>query len=320
MEAKSWWRDRVVGGMMAYWIYQFVGNLSPNELAERPLYQRVLENRDDATAVLADYMEQDDREREGKRWSFYRDLGTTRLIVMDARTGRRLDPGERKIVDDDEWDWIVEHATEDEFDHLVLGTSDPYLLSRTFHNLESWNEKVCDGAWGGTAARWAEKMRQALDFDHWAAFEDSFLRLTRLIEEVASGARGPAPASIGVLSGDVHHAYLAEIGFRRGTGVESVVYQAVCSPYRNALDARERRAIELARTRPIEELTLKLARSVGVTDPGIRWRFAEGPFYDNQVATLELDGRSASMKLHKVPRDPDGRDERLELLFERTIS
>jgi len=320
MEAKSWWRDRVIGGMVSYWIYQFIGNLSPSELAELPLYQRVLENRDDAGPVLREFMEQDDQEREGKRWSFYRDLGTTRLIVMDARTGRCLDPGERKIIDDDEWDWIAERATEGEFDHVLFGTSDPYLLSRTFHNLEAWNEKVCDGAWGETAARWGEKMRQEVDFDHWAAFEDSFLRLTRLLEDIGSGKGRRPPASIGVLSGDVHHAYLAEVAFRRGTGVESVVYQGVCSPYRNALDNRERRAIELARTRPIEELTLKLARSVGVTDPGIRWRFAEGPYYDNQVATLELDGRSSTMKLHKVPRDPDGRDERLELLFERKIS
>jgi hypothetical protein len=320
MERKPWWRERVVGGMTAYWIYQFIGNLSPNELAERRLYQQVLLERDDAGPALREYMEQDDREREGKRWSFYRDLGTMRMIVIDVRTGRCLDPGERKIVDDDEWDWIAERATEGEFDHLLLGASDPYLLSRSFHNLESWNEKVCDGAWGRTAAGWGEQMRQGLDFDHWAAFEDSFLRLTRLIADVGSGGSRAAPASIGVLSGDVHHAYLAEVGFRRDAGVESVVYQAVCSPYRNALNTRERRAIDLARTRVIEELTLKLARSVGVRDPGIRWRFAEGPFYDNQVATLKLDGRSAALKLEKVPRDPDGEDERIELLFERQIS
>ena len=55
-------------------------------------------------------------------------------------------------------------------------------------------------------------------------------------------------------------------------------------------------------------------------DPGIRWRFCEGPFFDNQVATLSLDGRSARMKLEKVPRDPEGRDERLECVFERTLS
>ena len=163
-------------------------------------------------------------------------------------------------------------------------------------------------------------MRQELDFDHWAAFEDSFLRLTRLIEEVGSGeerrrrrrsASSPATSTTPTSP---------RSRFRRDAGVESVVYQGVCSPYRNALDDRERRAIELARSRPVEELTLKLARSVGVTDPGIRWRFAEGPFYDNQVATLEARRPQRVDEAAKVPRDPEGRDERLELLFERTIS
>jgi hypothetical protein len=102
--------------------------------------------------------------------------------------------------------------------------------------------------------------------------------------------------------------------------VKSAVYQAVCSPYRNALDNRERRVIQLARTRPVAELTKRLATAVGVKDPGIRWRFREGPYFDNQVATLELDGRSATMKLEKVPRDPEGRDERLEQVFEERLS
>jgi hypothetical protein len=123
-----------------------------------------------------------------------------------------------------------------------------------------------------------------------------------------------------VLSGDVHHAYLADVAFRRSAGVESAVYQAVCSPYRNALDGHERRAVELARSAAIAGITLKLARSVGVQDPGIRWRFRRGPFFDNQVATLMLDGREARLKLEKVPRDPNGRDERLELVFEERLS
>jgi hypothetical protein len=118
----------------------------------------------------------------------------------------------------------------------------------------------------------------------------------------------------------VHHAYLAEVAFRGDAGMKSAVYQAVCSPYRNALDNRERRVIQLARTRPVAELTKRLATAVGVKDPGIRWRFREGPYFDNQVATLELDGRSATMKLEKVPRDPEGRDERLEQVFEERLS
>ena len=50
----------------------------------------------------------------------------------------------------------------------------------------------------------------------------------------ASAAR--APASIVTLSGDVHHAYLFEVAFPRGSGARSAVWQAVCSPYRNPLD------------------------------------------------------------------------------------
>jgi hypothetical protein len=317
MARKPWRRERVVSGMMAYWIYQFAGNLAPSELRERPLWHR-LRSADDPGAVLREFMDRDDRERDGKRWSYVRDLGTTRLIVMDVRTGRCLDPGERQIMDSDERRWVEERAVEGGFDHLVLGSSDPYLLALTFHNLEAWNEKVADGAWGSLVAWVGERMRRALDFDHWAAFESSFLWLTRLIERV--GAADDAPATIGVLSGDVHHAYLADVAFRREAGMRSAVYQAVCSPYRNALDNRERRAVALARSRPAAELTKRLAMAVGVRDPGIRWRFRCGPYFDNQVATLELDGRSASVKLEKVPRDPEGRDERLERVFEERLA
>jgi hypothetical protein len=319
MAREPWWHDRVTGGMMAYWVYQFIGNLSPSELDERPLWHDVHE-ADDAGPRLREFMAKDDQEREGKRWCFYRDLGGARLIVVDVRTGRRLEPGKRTIVDDEEWDWVVERATEGEFTHLIFGTSDPYLLAPALHNLEAWGEKVCDGAWGPTAAGLGERMREALDFDHWGAFEDSFLRLTRLIEEVGSGRHGKEPATIGVISGDVHHAYLAEVAFRRDAGVRSLVYQGVCSPYRNALDDHERRAVELALSALVARATFGLARAAGVQDPGIRWRCAEGPFFDNQVATLSIDDRRASMKLEKVPRDDEGDDERLELAFERRLA
>jgi hypothetical protein len=320
MARKGWWRERVLGGMTSYWIYQFAGNLSPAELRERRPWQRVQEGREDAGPVLREYMERDDQERDGKRWSYSRDLGTTRLIVVDVRTGRCLAPGARKIIDDDEWDWIVEEATGGDFDHLLIGSSDPYLLAPAFHHLEAWNERVADGLWGTAAAGLAERMRQELDFDHWGAFADSFERLTRLVEEIGSGCHGPPPATVGVLSGDVHHAYLAEVAFPRAAGVRSVVYQAVCSPYRNALDNRERRSIRAGLSRPAELVTRALARSAGAGDPGIRWRFSEGPFFDNQVATLRLDGRSSELVLDKVNRDPEGLDERLERVFRRQLS
>ncbi len=318
MRQRQWWEERVIGGLMSYWIYQFIGNLSPRELEENDLYQRVRE-LDQAGPVLREFAAKDDREREGKRWSYYRDLGSTRLIVMDSRTGRVLEEGRRSIFDDGEWEWIQDKARGD-FDHLLIGTSDPYLLAPGLHYLEAWNEAVCDGAWGAAAAKLGEKIRRDLDCDHWGAFQRSFALLTRLLTEVGSGERGRPPASICILSGDVHHAYLAEVAFRRDANVSSAVYQAVCSPYRKALDAHERLAMRIGHSRPAEGLLRSLAHAAGVKDPDIRWRFARGPYFDNQLATLSLEGRGATLTLSKTAHDPGQEGVRLETAFERRIA
>ena len=185
---------------------------------------------------------------DGSQWSYCRDLGDTRLVMVDSRCGRVLDPGSRSMLDEEEWDWVAEHMTGD-FDHVLVATSLPWLLAPGMHWLEAWNEAVCDGAWGGVAARLGEKLRRGVDLEHWAAFQESFARLAELQRQVAAGERGEPPAAIVTLSGDVHHAYLSEVAFPRAAGVRSAVYQAVCSPMRNPLDASERRAIKAARSR-----------------------------------------------------------------------
>jgi hypothetical protein len=136
---------------------------------------------------------------------------------------------------------------------------------------------------------------------------------------VAAGERGRAPASIVVLSGDVHHAYLCEVAFRRGP-VESGVYQAVCSPYRNPLQERERRAIRLGWSRPLKSVTRALARAAGVADPDVDWRLVgDGPWFDNQFATLRVDGRRIGMRLEKaVPRDTTSA--KLEKVLDRALA
>jgi hypothetical protein len=118
----------------------------------------------------------------------------------------------------------------------------------------------------------------------------------------------------------VHHAYLAEVGFRRDAGVRSAVYQAVCSPFRNALDAHERRTIRFALTRAGVAVGRALARAAGARPPELRWRFVEGPFFDNQVATIEIDARRARMKLEKTVADPQSDERTLETVFERQLA
>jgi hypothetical protein len=298
MRAQPWWQERIVGAFMSYWLYQHLGNLSPRELAEDEVFQRV-RGEEDASRLLREFAARADREPATTRWSFHRDFGRTRLLVLDSRAGRVLDEGRRSMLDPDEWGWIEDHATGD-VDHLVLATSLPFLLAPGLHHLEAWNEAVCGGAWGTFAAKIGERIRQLVDLEHWSAFNASFTKLAELIASVGSGERGKPPATITLLSGDVHHAYLAEAGFPPAAGVESAVLQAVCSPIRNPLGRAERRIMRGAVSQPAAALTRLLARAAGVEDAPIRWRFTQDPTFDNQVGFLDLDGRSARVRIEKT--------------------
>jgi hypothetical protein len=318
MDRKHWWHERAVGGIMSYWIYQHIGNLSPRDLdEENEIYAKVRGNPD-ASEELRAWAKGIDSTAAGTRWSYCRDVNGVRAIFMDSRAARVLTSERRSMFDDDVWGWIVEHANGD-YDHLLIATTVPYLLSPAFHHLEAWNERLCDGAWGGLVARASERLRQAVDFDHWAAFQFSFRRFRKLLEEVGSGERGRPPATIAILSGDVHHAYLCDVAFRPEAGVESRVVQAVCSPYRNPLGVGERRVVRAGFTRLAAAAARGLARLAGAPDPGIRWRLLEGPYFDNQVATLRLDGREVLARLDKTVAGEED-EHRLEKTFERRLS
>ena len=317
MRAQDWWEKRITSALMSYWVYQHIGNLAPDELERDELFERV-RTADDAGPLLREFAAKADHSVNGSRWSYRRDLGRTRVVVFDSREGRVLDGPKRKIVDDREWEWIEEQASGD-FDHLLLVDTLPILLSPGLHNIEAWNERVCAGAWGRALRAPGERIRRALDLEHWAAFNDSFERMERLIAEVGSGRRGHPPATIVALGGDVHHAYLAEVAFRRGTGIRSAVYQAVCSPFRNALDRHERAVVRFGSRWPGPLLTRALARSAGVAAPALRWRLTQPPTFDNQFATLELDGRHARLRIEKI-LPGEWRNPRIDVSLERVLA
>ncbi|MEJ7788655.1 MAG: alkaline phosphatase D family protein [Thermoleophilaceae bacterium] len=323
MRASDWWDEHIVGGLMSYWIYQHAGNISPSDQDEDELFIKVRE-AEDAGPLLREYALKADREKNATRWSYCRDLGDTRLVVIDSRCGRMLEEGSRDMLDEDEWLWIENRCTGD-FDHLLIATTLPWLLSPAMHHVEAWNEKVCGGAWGSRAAKVGEKIRQGLDLEHWGAFNRSFDRLAELQRRVAAGELGTPPASIVTLSGDVHHAYLSEVAYPRGSGVQSNVYQAVCSPLRNPLDDKERRVINFMMTKPAFAIARALSRAAGVESEPVRWRMVgEGPFFDNQVASLELEGRSLDFRIEKAEHDDDDvngpGEPKLECVFEHKIA
>ncbi len=315
IRANGWWDERILGAFVSYWIYQHLGNLSPTALADDDLWAAV-RAADDAEGLLREFAFKADREVDSVRWSFCRDLGPARLIMVDSRGGRVLDPERRDMVDDDEWAFIEENAAIGEHRHLLIGSSLPWLLAPGMHHLEAFNEAVSSGAWGRTVGRVGEKVRRAVDMEHWAAFNRSWHHLTRVIQDVGTpDGQGEPPATIIALGGDVHHAYLAEVAFRRDAGVRSRVYQAVCSPFRNPLDARERRVIRAASSRAFGAVASRLARAAGVQDPELRWRLREPPVFDNVVATLQLDGASATMRIDRARPTTGGTRVRLEQAF-----
>lgn len=287
MEATSWWRERIVAGLASYWVYQHLGNLSPQERAEDPIWQQIAQHHGgaelDLSAELDRLAERADRDPESYRWSFCRDFGDTRLIVVDSRAARNLDPDDRSLLDDVEMAWL-DGRMRGGFRHLLVATSLPFLLPMGLHHVEAWDEAVSEGAWGKLAARAGEKLRQGLDLEHWGAFQNSFQKVAAIAADVADGKRGPAPETVTFLSGDVHFSYVSEV--RRSSG--SRIVQAVCSPIRNPLP-RLMRSFSAILSYGLGEAAGSLAaRSAKVPDPPFRWSGVRGPWFDNNLACLEV--------------------------------
>ncbi len=302
MRAKPWWEARITGAFMAYWIYQHLGNQSPPELDSDETWAAV-KDAGDAGPLLRRLAHTWDRESAASRWSFWRDFGDTRLLVLDSRAARVLSDGRRQMVDDDEWEWIVDHSS-GAFDHVLIASTLPVFLPRGIHHLQAWNEALCAGSWGRLAANLSEKLRRAVDLEHWAAFNRSFEQLCDWLRTLARGTEGTEPpASILLLGGDVHTSSIHRVDL--GDGESSSVYQLVCSPFRNPLSSLQRRMVQATGSRVSEQLFAGLARLARVPSPSARWEFVRKPTFENGLGEILLDGRDAVATMWRSPREGD---------------
>ena len=312
MEATSWWHGRIVAGLGSYWVYQHLGNLSPAERTEDELWQMVSAwdgpGECDLTETLDAFADRVDQKPSTYRWSYCRDIDDVRLLVVDSRAARRLEPGSRSILDDAEMSWLDDQMRGG-FRHLLVGTSLPFLLSPGLHHLEAWNEAVVNGAWGPRGAKLGEVLRQAVDLEHWAAFQNGFAEVAEMALAVAYGERGDAPETVTFLSGDVHHSYVSEVHrvarkvaatpgldrihrhpHRSAThegAPRSRIVQAVCSPIRNPLPRSMRFATAFLAYGLAGPMGAVAARSAKVPNAPFRWRGVAGPWFDNNLAVLE---------------------------------
>lgn len=291
MEATSWWHGRIVAALGSYWVYQHLGNMSATERAEDPLWAELRRRQEaapgtevDLTDAVDAFAERADREPESYRWSYTHPLGDSRLVVVDSRAARELEPARRSMLDDAETAWLDEQLTGD-VEHLLVATSLPFLLPMGLHRVEALDEALAEGKLGRHLAHAAEWLRQELDLEHWGAFSGSFAAVAQMVTEVADGRRGAAPSSVLFLSGDVHFSYITEVDRESG----SRMLQLVCSPIRNPLPRALRAFAALGShgARPLGALLSRLAR---LPEPPWRWHGIAGPWFDNNLAVLEIDG------------------------------
>jgi hypothetical protein len=306
---EPWWSGRITGGLMAYWLYQHIGNADRMDDHDVDLLARV-RAEPDGGAVLREWATHADEGttgNEGHRWSYSRDLCDVRLLVVDSRNGRQLEDGHRSMLDDDEWAWLEReaHASVDHgVQHVVVATSLPWLLPQPIHALEAWNERVADGAWGRRLRGFGEHVRQRLDLEHWAAFGSSFDRLARLVRSLASGERDTPPATVVALSGDVHFSYVAEADL--GEPTRTRVFQVVSSPTRHATPLSELAAQRLVMRAPLSWLPRALVRTARGRPPELQWSLTDGPDFENNVVLLTFDGPRVEIEIHGAELDEQG--------------
>jgi hypothetical protein len=313
---EPWWQEHIIGGLVSYWIHQHLGNLSPDEIDEDGLLAELVA-LDDGTERLRQWAfasEEFTPVPGGYRFSHSRDVGGVRLVVVDSRNGRVLDPAARRMVDRDEWAWVTERALRP-CDHLLVASSLPVFVPPGVHGLQQWNEVLCAGAWGRRVAHRSERLRRELDLEDWSGFAISFDEMVELLHTAARHPRdGAPPATVTVLAGDIHFAYTARVDL--GDGV--VVQQLVSSPMRNALATVERGAIRFVSSRVGSALGRVLGRLARRGHPRHRFELQDGPFFNNNIGLLELrsadEGRVVIERARLVDEEPQ-----LEVVIDRPL-
>jgi hypothetical protein len=182
----------------------------------------------------------------------------------------------------------------------VLASTLPWLMLPGVHHLEGWDEAISEGAWG-RPGRWVgERVRQALDLEHWAAFRSSFNETVELITGVVQSAA--PPATVLLLGGDVHCNYTAAAELIGVEHPDTTIHQLTMSPFRNDIPRVGKLANRMLDRKTFAGIVHGLARWTRVADVGITWHVEHGPWFDNGVMTVEFVGRSARLVLEHARR------------------
>ena len=142
---------------------------------------------DDGGPRLREFARAADREPAASRFAFHRDFGRSRLVVIDSRAARVLADGRRDMVDDggvavDRRARARRLRPPDHREHAA-GLHD--ARASTASRPGTRRSARAPGAASPRAL--GEKLRRALDLEHWPAFQRSFTTMIELLHELAEG-------------------------------------------------------------------------------------------------------------------------------------
>jgi hypothetical protein len=300
MRRTNWWESRITGAFMAYWLYQHLGNLSPPELEEDTTFLQVKGERE-AGPLLRRLAHTWDRESAASRWAFYRDFGDTRLLVLDSRAARVLSDGRRQMVDDEEWDWIVDHSS-GAFDHLIIASTLPVFLPRGIHHLQAWNESLCAGRWGRLLAGLSERTQARRGSRALGGVQPVVRAAVQLATDDRPRRRGHPSSGFDPAS---RRRRPLQLGKRDRSRPERVVQgppDRLFTVSQSALGegAPRREGDRLPHRR--EDL-LPPGEAGRVDSPSATWRPLRPATFENTLGELVLVGRAGSLTIWRSPRE-----------------
>ena len=183
IRATTWWQERIVAGLSAYWVHQHIGNLSPRRARRR----RRSGSGCAAHAASGDAGELDltaAPRRAGdprRRRAVDRTGGATPAPSATAPSSsstrvRRATcgPTAARCSTPSELRWL-DGALHGDVRHLFVGTSLPFLLPPGPARLRG--DERGDGPGGvrpDGSRRPPSELRRTIDLEHWAAFNEGF--------------------------------------------------------------------------------------------------------------------------------------------------
>ena len=212
------------------------------------------------------------------------------------------EPGKRRIISAEEWDWIKSQGRRQATSHLLIASSLPFLLPSGMHDIEAWSEAVTDGAWGQRLSGLGEKVRIGANLDHWACFQRSYQEFEDLVIDVATGKCGPAPDTLLLFGGDVHHCWVDEVSLP--DDAPKTAHEDLADGVLRSAQGTPRPTSEssctLGHTRLVAALGRVLAKTTRVAKPRLRWRPVTRPHFRNQIGTLEIAGGEVGVRIERV--------------------